>query len=172
MKMKAIPKWWQTDCSINGLFNELNKKDYIKTIMKYENDTVSFEFHKDFKFEVKFNGVFFNAYINGKFESNVEEQDIYEYIEEIINDTYVVIEYKSKKGFFRRRYLDTVLKSKFYLDKYRRNRKTVKRIFTIYEVLFESNWKFISNKTNKERSNMKTLKITTLVVVMITIYLQ
>lgn len=130
--------WWKKDCSINGLYNELYKNDKLRYHLKLENDKLSFEFHKNFKLEVKFNGVYFNVYINDKFDYNIEEQDILEYIEEIKNDNYVFVEYKSKRGFFHRRYFDIVLKDKFSIEDFRRVIKKIEKIYTIDNVLFEN----------------------------------
>jgi len=130
--------WWKKDCSINGLYNEPNKSDKIRYHLKFENDKLSFEFHKNFKLEVKFNGVYLNVYINDKFDYNIEEQDIFEYIEEINNDNYVIVEYKSKKGLFHRRYFDIVLKDKFSIEDFRKVIQKIQKIYTIDNVLFEN----------------------------------
>jgi hypothetical protein len=139
MKKEFVAQWWQKDCSIFGLFNELIKNNKTVNYIKIEDDTLILIFHKSFEMKVVFSGGYFNTYINDKFDYNIEEQDIYEYIEEIINDTYVFIEYKSKKGFFKRRYFDIILKSKFSMNGFRKNSKIVKSIFTIKDVLFDKN---------------------------------
>lgn len=139
MKKNFVAQWWQKDCSIVGLFNELIKNNKTVNYIKIKDDTLILIFHKSFEMKVVFSGGYFNTYINDKFDYNIEEQDIYEYIEEIINDTYVFIEYKSKKGFFKRRYFDIVLKSKFSMNGFRSNSKIVKSIFTIKDVLFDIN---------------------------------
>ncbi len=137
--MKAIPKWWQKDCSIVGLFNELIKNNKTVNNIKIKEDTLILIFHKSFEMKVVFSGRYFNTYINDKFDYNIEEQDIYEYIEEIINDKYVFIEYKSKKSIIKRRNFDIILKSKFHMDELKSKNKKVKRIFTIRDVLFNNN---------------------------------
>lgn len=92
MKKDFVAQWWQKDCSIVGLFNEIIKNNKTVNYIKIKDETLILIFHKLFEMKVVFSRGYFNTYINDKFDYNIEEQDICEYIEEIINDKYVFIE--------------------------------------------------------------------------------
>lgn len=134
MKNKFIPMWWQNDCSIIGLFNELNKDNEIAKYIIFKNDIISLIFHEAFELKVIYKNGYFNTYINDKFDYDVEEQDIYEYIEEIVKDAYVIVEYNKKVGIFHKRYFDLILKNKFNMSKIEKNKRKIKRVFTVNNV--------------------------------------
>ncbi|MFA7507328.1 MAG: hypothetical protein WCZ11_03730 [Bacilli bacterium] len=131
--------WWQEECSLVGLFNELIKDEKTAKYIKFKDDTLSLKFHKSFELKVIYKNGYFNTYINDKFYYDIEEQDIYEYIEEIVNDAYVIVEYNKKNWFHPKRYFELISKERFIMSKVKNAKRKVKRVFTVNNVLFENN---------------------------------
>lgn len=135
MIKKNVPHWWQKDCSIVGLYNELIKDNKTTNYIEINDGALSLIFHDSYRLKVLFKGSYFYTYINDQFDCYIEEQDIYEYLLEIVHGTYIFIEYNKKMGFFKKYQFHIVPKEKFILLNV--NRKHIKRIFTVDKVLFE-----------------------------------
>ena len=79
---------------LDCLVDELGKLcSYIKTEFPafpvvYENGVLSVPFRDDFAMKIRFNG-FYLLYFNDLFDYDVDEQDIREYVKEILSDRYV-----------------------------------------------------------------------------------
>ncbi|AUD62661.1 hypothetical protein BK010_03315 [Tenericutes bacterium MO-XQ] len=61
MKKDFVAQWWQKDCSIVGLFNELIEDNKTANYIKIKDDTLSLIFHQSFELKVILNGGYFNT---------------------------------------------------------------------------------------------------------------
>ena len=85
--------------SLKDLHDKLAKIEFLKNKIQLCNDEIVINFHKYFVLEIKLKD-FFSVYINSILYYNIEEQDIWESIHEIINEEVVFIE---SNGLFKRK---------------------------------------------------------------------
>lgn len=71
--------------SLKDLHDKLAKIEFLKNKIQLCNDEIVINFHKYFVLEIKLKD-FFSVYINSILYYNIEEQDIWESIHEIINE--------------------------------------------------------------------------------------
>ena len=85
--------------SLKDLHDKLAEIELLKNKIQLCNDEIVINFHKDFVLEIKLKD-FFSVYINSILYYNIEEQDIWESIHEIIDEKVVFIE---SNGLFKRK---------------------------------------------------------------------
>ena len=104
-------------------FKETNKKSNMN-ISCPENKRIFIDFHKDFKMDITFDEKFgpFNVYINSIFLSGAEEQDILEYLFEIIKDSIII---QNKKITFAKKPFKIIPRKSYVLDNWN-NKRNIK----------------------------------------------
>lgn len=127
---KVITKFYWYYPTLKSLYDDL--KDILQDKIEIDNKFITITYHNDFIVKIKLD-CWFKVYINDKYFYNIEDQDIYYFIEDIVNDNYVIIEYKNKHGFYNRNFFKFIYKTKFNKDKY--STKKIKRIFDINTLL-------------------------------------
>lgn len=122
--------------NLTDLYNKLLKDSFIsQKIHFYENKKIIIYYHNNFIVDIvyKNNLGLFSIYVNSIFLSDIEEQDIFEYILELTKESVIV---QNKKFSFIKKPLIIISKNSFDLNKWK-NKQNVK-IFTSEETLIDN----------------------------------
>lgn len=121
--------------NISELFRELSKIENLKNKITFNNEKIVIVFYDEFKLEIVFEtklGIY-NIYINSMHYCEIEDQDIYKFIMEIINES-IIIQNKKLSPFKR---LFTVKLKKTFNLKIWENKRNIK-IFTSDKILVDN----------------------------------
>lgn len=118
--------------SLKDLHDKLAKIEFLKNKIQLCNDEIVINFHKDFVLEIKLKD-FFSVYINSILYYNIEEQDIWESIHEIINEEVVFIE---SNGLFKRK-VAIIDWAKFERQKEKYMNKKQVKIYSTTELIYQ-----------------------------------
>ena len=116
-----------------------DSKETVDAILKLFGDKAScdklelkIEYHKNFI--IKYNFVKQTMYINEKYYYSVEEQDLFDFLSEIYNDMYYIVEYKFKR-LSPTPYFKFLSKKKTDINKIRKT-NNILRIFDIHSLIY------------------------------------
>lgn len=119
--------------SLKDLHDKLAKIEFLKNKIQLCNDEIVINFHKDFVLEIKLKD-FFSVYINSILYYNIEEQDIWESIHEIIDEKVVFIE---SNGLFKRKVV-IIDWAKFERKKEKYMKKKQVKIYSTTELIYQN----------------------------------
>ena len=119
--------------SLKDLHDKLAKIEFLKNKIQLCNDEIVINFHKDFVLEIKLKD-FFSVYINSILYYNIEEQDIWESIHEIIDEKVVFIE---SNGLFKRKVV-IIDWAKFERKKEKYMKKKQVKIYSRTELIYQN----------------------------------
>ncbi|MBQ3158155.1 MAG: hypothetical protein IJB98_00500, partial [Clostridia bacterium] len=122
---------------------ERNKTEYFNNIVSdilkllkekadYSNYELTIKYHKDFI--IKYDFAMQTMHINEKYYYNVEEQDLFDFLNEINNDMYYFVEYRTKRLSITP-YFKLINKKKTNIDKIKKSNKIFK-IFDINSLIY------------------------------------
>lgn len=114
------------------LFENLKQIEVLKNKLIYLNNIIYIKFHKDCQIAIKFNK-YFKIYINNIFYYDIEGQDIFESIKDIVNDNWIFVE---KVNFINKKKILLIPKNKFTLRSVFLNNK-FRKAFSINELLYD-----------------------------------
>ena len=118
--------------SLKDLHDKLAKIEFLMNKIQLCNDEIVINFHKYFVLEIKLKD-FFSVYINSILYYNIEEQDIWESIHEIINEEVVFIE---SNGLFKRK-VAIIDWAKFERQKEKYMNKKQVKIYSTTELIYQ-----------------------------------
>lgn len=121
--------------SISELFEELSKIEKLSNKISLSNEKIMIVFYEEFKLEIVFESKLslFYIYINSLYCCEVEEQDVFEFIIEIMNKS-IIIQNKKVNPF--KKLFIILSKKSFDLQSWKEKRNI--KIFTSDEILVDN----------------------------------
>lgn len=118
--------------SISDLFEELSKIEKLTNKISFSNEKIMIVFYEEFKLEIVFDSKLslFYIYINSLYCCEVEEQDIFELIIEIMNESIII---QNKKVTPFKKLFIILSKESFDLQSWKEKRNI--KIFTSDKIL-------------------------------------
>lgn len=122
--------------TLKDLYNKIVSIESLKDKILLNDESIEIMFHKECVFSIKLN-IYFNIYINNILCcKNIEDQDIWEVLHGYLDENNFFVE---QYGFGGRRTINELNSKQFERQKDKIMRKQNVKIYTVKELIFQSN---------------------------------